>query len=131
MSKNITRTFLRTEEGMDRYMEVMKDRNEKKIKSDHFVNYEHLLIKEFKHWVIIENEFPYDAVATTSHLISTKREIALDWNLLNKEEWEEFKSIKEEYLKNNYDAIWENFPSGQTIPGHFHLHLVVLKREEV
>lgn len=131
MSKNITRTFLRTEEGMDRYMEVMKDRNEKKIKSDHFVNYEHLLIKEFKYWVIIENEFPYDAVATTSHLISTKREIALDWSLLNKEEWEEFKSIKEEYLKNNYDAIWENFPSGQTIPGHFHLHLVVLKREEV
>ncbi len=131
MSKNITRTFLRTEEGMDRYMEVMKERNEKNIKSDHFVNYQHLLIKEFKHWVIIENEFPYDAVATTSHLISTKREIALDWSLLNKEEWEEFKSIKEEYLKNNYDAIWENFPSGQTIPGHFHLHLVVLKREEV
>lgn len=129
MSTNITRTFLRSDKEMDRYMKVMKERKEQGIIPDHFTNYQHLLIKEFKNWVIIENEFPYDAVATTSHMISTKREVRLEWKLLNKEEREEYEIIKEEYLKNNYDAVWENFPSGQTLPHHFHLHLLILKRE--
>jgi hypothetical protein len=81
--------------------------------------------------VIIENEFPYDAIATTSHMISTKREVRLDWNLLNDDEIKEFEDIKENYLHDNYDVLWENLPKGQSIPGHFHLHLLVLKREEI
>lgn len=129
MSQNITRTFLRTKETMERYMRVMKERKEKGIKSTHFIDYDRILVKEFKYWVIVENEFPYDAVATTSHMISTKREISLDWKMLNKEEKNEFEEIKNTYLVEHYDAIWENLPKGQTVPGHFHLHLIVLKRE--
>ena len=131
MSKNITRTFLRTDEMMTKYMETMNERNKNGIKSNHFLNYHDILVKEFEHWVILENEFPYDRVAKVSHLLSTKREIPLDWKFLNKEEKEEFKKIKEEYLKEHYDAIWENLPKGQTVPHHFHLHLIVLKREEI
>lgn len=130
MSKKITRTFTRTEETMNRYMKVMRERAESGIKTDCFLNYKDSLVKEFNHWVIIENEFPYDAIASVSHMIITKREIALDWQLLSKEEKEELNEIKETYLKQKYDVFWENFPSVQTVPQHFHIHLIVLKRED-
>ncbi len=127
--QNITRAFLRSNETMTRYIETMTQRQELGIKANHFLNWKDNLIKEFNHWVIITNEFPYDAVATTSHMIATKREVVFDWKLLNKEEQAEFTEIRDTYLKQEYDAIWENLPKQQTIPGHFHLHLVVLKRE--
>lgn len=76
----------------------------------------------------MENKYPYDAVATTSHILATKREVSFDWSLLNSEEKNEFEEIKKNYLVNHYDVIWENLPKGQTIPGHFHLNLLVLKR---
>lgn len=131
MDKKITRTFLRTEETMNHYMQVAEERRQKGIRAEHFKNYQTLLVKEFQHWVIIENEFPYDAVASVSHMISTKREVALDWKLLNEEERKELEEIRETYLNEHYDAIWENLPKGQTAPHHFHLHLIVMKREEI
>lgn len=129
--QKMTRTFVRTKETMDKYDEITKKRQENGGKADCFTDWERNLIKEFKYWVIIENEFPYDAIATTSHMISTKREVRLDWNLLNDDEIKEFEDIKENYLHDNYDVLWENLPKGQSIPGHFHLHLLVLKREEI
>lgn len=131
IKENITRTFLRTDEMMTHYMQTMKERKEKGVRIKHFSHWQDHLVKEFKNWVIVTNEFPYDAVATTSHMIATKREIAFDWKLLNEEEKVEYQEIRDTYLKEHYDAIWENLPRGQTAPGHFHLHLVVLKREEV
>ncbi len=129
MSKNITRTFLRTDKMMTHYIETMKDRKEKGITENPFTNWQKFLVKEFKHWVITENEFPYDAVTDVNHMILPKREVAFDWNLLNDDEKSEYIEIKENYLKQNYDSIWESLPNGQTTPGYFHLHLVVLKRE--
>lgn len=126
--KKITRTFLRTDETMTRYMQIDEERKAKNIVFD---PYENPKIKEFTHWAIVNNDFPYDAVATTSHMIFTKRSIPFDWKLLTKEEKEEFEHLKETYLKDNYDVVYENLPKGQTIPGHFHLHLLVLKREEI
>lgn len=131
MQKKVTRTFLRTDEMMNRYMRTDEERRKTGIRPDHFTNYQHLLVKEFKHWVIIQNEFPYDAVASVSHMLSTKREVALDWALLTKEEMAEYWEIRKNYLNEHYEAIWENLPRGMTVPHHFHLHLIVLKREEV
>ncbi len=124
--RNITRTFLRSEEMMTKYMQVMKEREEKGVIYNPF---KEKPLKEFNHWVIIDNIFPYDAVATTTHMLATKREVLFDWSLLNNEEKNEFEEIKKNYLANHYDVIWENLPKGQTIPGHFHLNLLVLKRE--
>jgi hypothetical protein len=125
---NITRTFLRSDEMMSTYMQVMKEREEKGIKYNPF---KEPPIKEFTHWVILENQFPYDAIAIVSHMLATRRNVPLDWKLLNKEEIEEFNELQETYLKEQYDVLWENLPKGQTIPGHFHLHLLVLRREEI
>jgi len=126
--RNITRTFLRSDKIMTKYMEVMKEREEKGIKYNPF---EETPIKEFTHWVIVDNQFPYDAVATTTHMLATKRKVAFDWQLLTEDERSEFEQIKKEYLSEHYDAIWENLPKGQTVPGHFHLNLLILKREDV
>lgn len=130
MSKKVTRTFLRTEEEMVRYMKIFEERKKLGQKPSHFTNWQDELIKEFNLWVIIINQFPYDAVASVSHMIITKREVGFDWDLLTKEEREEYELIKKTYLAEHYDAIWENLPKGATVAHHFHLHLIVLKREE-
>ncbi len=128
---NITRTFLRSDEMMTKYMSDMRELEEKGTRTNPFLDWKSCLVKEFEHWVIIENKYPYDAIATTSHIISTKREVAFNWDLLTPEELDEFNAIKKDYLSEHYDVIWENLPKGQTVPGHFHLNLLVLKREEV
>lgn len=130
MSKKTARTLFRSDETMTKYIEMIERRNLEQDKINHFLHYEEgVLVKEFKNWVILENKFPYDRVATVNHIIVTKREVVSDWSLLTQEEREEFEKIKADYLMNKYDALLENFPSAQTMPGHFHLHLLILKRE--
>ncbi|MEY2671660.1 MAG: hypothetical protein RL687_77 [Candidatus Parcubacteria bacterium] len=130
MNKKITRTFQRTEESMNTYMKITEERSKLGQKTTHFTDWQEGLVKEFTHWVIITNEFPYDAIASTSHMISTKREVAFNWELLSPEELAEFYQIKKDYISAHYDVLWENLPSGITIAHHFHLHLLVLRREE-
>lgn len=127
----MTRTFLRTEETMNKYVEITKEREEKGVFYNPFSSDSEKVVEDFEHWKIIENDFPYDAVAKTSHMIATKRQIPFDWKLLNQEEIKEFENLRDGYIRENYDVIYENLPKGQTIPGHFHLHLLVLKREEM
>lgn len=128
---NITRTFLRTDETMNNYIQEMAKRHETGVDINPFTSWQKFLVKEFKNWVIVQNEFPYDRVADVNHMICTKRQVPFEWDLLTDEEKFEYEEIKNTYLKENYDAIWENLPKGQTKPTHFHLHLVVLKREIV
>lgn len=131
MHKKVTRTFLRTQETMEIYMKTAEERKLSGVKVDHFLRWNENLVKEFENWVIVTNEFPYDAVASTSHMLATKREVGFDWDLLTKEEREEYELIKKTYLAEHYDAIWENLPRGSTVSHHFHVHLIVLKREEI
>ncbi len=126
----VTKTFLRSPETMAKYMKVSEERRINGHSVNPFLSLQEKPVKDFKYWVIIDNEFPYDAIATVSHMISPKREVAFDWELLNEDEKSEFEEIKNSYIKANYDVLWENLPSGQTIKGHFHLHLIVLKREQ-
>jgi hypothetical protein len=115
---------------MERYMKTAEERSNSGEKVDHFLKWKDNLIKEFDSWVIVTNEFPYDAVASTSHMLATKREVEFDWDLLTKEERDEYELIRKTYLAEHYDAIWENLPRGSTVAHHFHVHLIVLKREE-
>ncbi len=131
MIKKVTRTYLRSDEMMTEYMRISEERRLNNEIVNPFEDWKNNLVKEFNNWVIIKNEFPYDAVAKISHMISTKRNVPFDWSLLNEEELKEFAEIKNTYIKENYDALWENLPRGITIPIHFHLHLIVLKREEI
>lgn len=131
-AKEITATYLRSKDTMKRYIAAFEER--KKPGKSHNP-FEHALqnpngqiIKEFNYWFIMVNDFPYDAVAETNHMVVTKRHVAFDWKLLNQEEEKEFQILRDTYLKDNYDVIYENLPSGQTQPGWFHLNLLKLKR---
>ena len=80
-------------------------------------------LKEFEHWRIVDNDFPYDLVAQTTHMIVPKRHV--DENGLTNEEIEEYKTIKKTYLVDYYNCIYETVPRRQSIRGHYHLILMV------
>ncbi len=115
---------------MVKYIKTIQERSKAKVKIDPFENIQDRAIKKFKYWFIVENDFPYDGVATVSHMILPIRRVVFKWDLLTKEEREELDELKKTYISDNYDAIQENMPSRQTVPGYFHLHLLTFKREK-
>lgn len=114
-------TFLRSKASFDRYEEYKK--NYHGDGSDHFADWRDRLIKEYDYWVIIENYFPYDKIAHTSHILITKRIVPFDWTLLTQEEVKELFYVKKD-IGGKYSFLIENLPSIQSIPKHFHLHLL-------
>lgn len=84
------------------------------------------VIKAFKYWKIIENRFPYDRVAKKHHMIIPIRHAIED--VLTKKEMDELREIKKTFIKDSdYAYIMETTPKTQSVPGHFHLHLITLK----
>ncbi len=79
----------------------------------------------FTFWKIIPNDFPYDRVAKVHHMIVPLRHVVEDE--LSDNEREEFKKIKKEVLFVNYQHLIEGCESCKSIPGHFHIHLLVEK----
>lgn len=127
---HLTTTFLRSHETESRYLEQRKRRVHDPKNNPPFEPRIDNAIREFDHWFIIENDFPYDAIATTHHLLFTKRKVAFEWDLLTQEEREELEYLKKEFFNNEYDVFYENLPKGQTLRSHFHLHLLILKRSQ-
>ena len=78
----------------------------------------------FTHWKIISNNFPYDLIAKTHHMIVPRRHTKeLE---LSESEMEEFRTIKYTDLQ-KYDILVEATKNTKSIPAHFHLHLIDLK----
>lgn len=82
-------------------------------------------IREFTHWRIIANSFPYDLVAKLHHMIVTKRHAKE--GEVTVEEWHEYQAIKNDVLHANYEFIIEPARHKRSIPEHFHLHMIVAK----
>jgi hypothetical protein len=80
---------------------------------------------EFEHWKIMPNRFPYDQIASQHDMIVPKRHV--DEKGITEEEWQEYECIKEANLHTSYNFFIEAAHSQKSIPGHFHIHLVVLK----
>lgn len=130
-TQKMTGTCTRSPETMQKYFEMNEKRKADPQAFPPFDVYTKPVIKEFERWFIVDNDFPYDAIATVNHMIFTKREVPFRWELLSNEERAEYEEIKRTYISDNYDVVYENLPSGQTKSGHFHLHLLVLKRYEI
>ena len=79
-------------------------------------------LTSFKYWNITENDFPYDAIAKTHHMLCIKRHV--DENQITNEEWRELKTIKNSKDLERYTFIFETLPHRKSIPNHFHLHLI-------
>lgn len=82
-------------------------------------------IREFGHWRIIENIFPYDKIAKTHHMAIPKRHVKE--HELSDGELEELRVIKETCFHTDYDFMIEATYKAKSIPAHFHLHLIVVK----
>jgi len=85
-------------------------------------------LHEFEHWRIVQNDFPYDRIAKTHHmLIPKEHSIEID---LSQEVLTEYLKIKQEYLPQHYEIVMQSLAHKQSIPAHHHYHLVVIKETE-
>lgn len=77
-----------------------------------------MLVADYGDWIIIGNKFPYNKVFSVSHMLAPKEHIS-DLN-------QEQKEMLENILRglNGYDMYAWNVPKKQTIPRHFHIHLL-------
>ncbi len=112
---------LRTPEIKKRYREYLKT----ETSADACALCEKKSIKNFKFWKLTENSFPYDRIAKTHHMLVSIRHVSGE--KLNEEELEELKIIKKSLVDAEYDWIIEAAHKNQSIPDHFHLHLIVGK----
>lgn len=78
-------------------------------------------LKEFEFWRLLPNEYPYDRIVKTHHLISLRRHA--DENGLTVPEYNELYSIKHN-LRNDYDMLFENTLKRKSIREHFHIHAI-------
>lgn len=82
--------------------------------------------KEFKYWVILPNDFPYDKIATSHDLLVLKRHAATE-DMLTEAERKELLDIKVNYLpKTKYEVFYENMPKERSVKGHYHVQLIDL-----
>jgi hypothetical protein len=125
---NLTVTFLRTPETEAKYLEQRRLRTEHPELYPPFSPTEKDAVKIFDHWMIIPNDFPYDAITDQHDMLFTRRPVVFDWDLLTQQELDELHIIKKTYIADTYDVFYENLPRGRTVPGHFHLHLLKLRR---
>jgi hypothetical protein len=78
-------------------------------------------IKDFKYFKIIENSFPYDAIAKTHHMLVIKRECSTV-SVMTQAEKDELEDIKISEFT-NYHCIIENYQA-RSITAIWHVHLV-------
>lgn len=127
--KTDTNTALRTPETWQRYQERRKTKDPAECFLCHPQSRSdsELVVKEFTHFFIVANEYPYDAVAEVHHLLAPKRHID-DQDDLDVDELHEYGETVVPYLEENYDFIGQNTPHNQTVPQHLHLHLLTWRR---
>lgn len=80
-------------------------------------------LEEWTYWMLVENEYPYDLIASKHHLLVPYRPVKSRDELLYMEE-SELRNILRAVTP-NYDAYLENFPRHQSVQSHFHIHLLV------
>lgn len=81
-------------------------------------------LREWEHWAIIDNAFPYDAVYKIHHMLIPKR-VTTEAELTSSERQELQTILKS--ISSDYDCYTVNFQSKQSIRNHYHIHLMVHK----
>ena len=112
---------LRTLEGKKKYQEYLKNTAASGVCSLCGKD----ALKVFAHWRIVDNSFPYDQIAKVHEMLVPNRHCTEPE--LTEEELGELRQIKAEFVNSNYDWILEATTKNKSVPGHFHLHLLVGK----
>lgn len=82
----------------------------------------------FGGWVLIENDFPYDAVAEKHMLLAPIRHFPLEGQMTREETADLFAVKRFLNGSKEYDAVMENLDRGRTFMPHYHLHVIRWKR---
>ncbi len=83
-------------------------------------------VREYRYWRILENEYPYDRIADTHHIVALKRHAPE--HEMTAEERTEYERVRRD-LHTRYDMLFENTVRKKSIPGHHHLHAITLRTE--
>lgn len=112
-------TFLRTPETFEEY------RN-KKAEDECFICNSRP-IRNFNYWKIIKNDFSYDAVAETHHMLVPKGHCGTvrGADILEDERTSILNTLEKEQ---SYDSIIVNFKKAKSFQSHLHYHLVKWKK---
>jgi hypothetical protein len=79
-------------------------------------------LRQWKHWRLIDNRFPYTVAFKEHHMLVPKRGVADRWEL-SADEKAEFEVILKEYVYPTYDLWFENCPKRRSIRSFYHIHL--------
>ena len=106
------------------YAEFKKQKLAESGRTDHLDLKDETVVKEYIHWLIILNRFPYDAMTSVNHMLVPRRAFE-DYYKANEDERKEYHEIIKELAADDYyDAIVENFPKSRSISRHNHVHLI-------
>ncbi|MEX0672626.1 MAG: hypothetical protein WD175_01030 [Candidatus Paceibacterota bacterium] len=81
-------------------------------------------IKEYKYWKLIPNDFPYDVIAQEHCMLIPKDHTGFFKDLSEAAKSEYYALLKK---LDHFDSLFNNFQKNQTIPEHFHVHLITYK----
>lgn len=82
------------------------------------------VIREFTHWVIIKNRFPYDTMVRTNDMLVSRNKNTYLYDCSPEEQNEYHEIIKQLSEEAYYDALIDNFPKARSVKKHTHIHLV-------
>jgi diadenosine tetraphosphate (Ap4A) HIT family hydrolase len=117
--------LLRTEESAAKYEKEIAERGDDA--SCALCLFE-TVVKEYEHWFLMTNKYPYDRYFTKSDMLVSKRHVPEQD--LTKAELDEMRELIRSDLSTDYDSIIEHMPLQKSIPEHTHMHLVQYKRPD-
>lgn len=121
LAKELLPRSWRTQATHDRY----QTERQEDLQSDLCPLCEAPTIEEFTYWRIIPNKYPHDAVAKVHDMIVPKGHFVE--SELSEAAMQELYELKYSVLNDRYCFLTEALPRGKSIPGHFHLHLIIPK----
>lgn len=121
-TSKLNQNTMRLPETQKRYMKFLED----KYAGECIFCAKDLLVKEFDLWILLKNRFPYDKIyeGRTHYLLAPKRHVEELWELTQDEHAELDRLFDE--IDHNQAIL--NKRKDRSIPRHFHLHLVTLKK---
>lgn len=82
-------------------------------------------IRDFTHFKIIPNTYPYDAICSEHHMLVPKRHVGHRYYFNQEEQDELFVILRRLEREERYDAVLQNFTHQKSMTGHEHVHLLV------
>jgi len=111
----------KTEEA---YQEFKNELNNDPVRLQSFNFEDETILREFEHWVIIRNRFPYDRMARTNDMLVSRRPLPSRHDGSHKEQSEYEDIMQLLAAEDFYDAYMENFPKIKSVKKYVHIHLI-------